>query len=182
MIWISSRVRPSLARRTVSTSSVSPGRKRSWPIRSSGPLGTSRMPVASTTRTPGRPRAKRSYQARISGVTNPSSLARQGTIAGTQVRSRTSIGPMSIGLNRRLAAASSRVGQRASRSGCLIRSGGFHMPTILTTKARLDGVGRSGTMALAGAGSASRGGRSSSQPRSPAWPRTPQAKCRAIAT
>ena len=92
----------------------------------SGPLGTSRMPVASTTSTPGRPRAKRSYQSRTSGVTKPSALARQGTIAGTQVRSRAAIGPIRIGLKSRLAAASSRVGQRASRSGCLIRSGGFH--------------------------------------------------------
>ena len=46
------------------------------------------MPVASTTSAPGWPRAKRSYQARTSGVTSPSSVARQGTIAGTQVRSR----------------------------------------------------------------------------------------------
>ena len=81
------RVRPPLARRTVATSSARPGRKRSSPIRSSGPLGTSRMPVASTTIAPGSPRAKRSYQSSTSGVTKPSSVARHGTIAGTQVRS-----------------------------------------------------------------------------------------------
>ena len=55
-------------------------------MRISGPDAMSRIPVASTTRTPGCPRAKRSYQSRLSGVTNPVSVARQGTIAGTQVR------------------------------------------------------------------------------------------------
>ena len=53
MSWMNSRVRPPLARRTVSTSRVSPGMYRSCPMRSSGPDGTSRMPVASTTMTPG---------------------------------------------------------------------------------------------------------------------------------
>jgi hypothetical protein len=38
-------------------------------MRSNGPLGTSRMPVASTTIAPGMPRAKRSYQSMISSVT-----------------------------------------------------------------------------------------------------------------
>ncbi len=69
MSWRKSRVCPPLAARTVRTSSASPGTKRSWPMRSSGPLGTSRMPVASTTSAPGRPRAKRSYQSSTSGVT-----------------------------------------------------------------------------------------------------------------
>ncbi len=45
------------------------------------------MPVASTTITPGSPSAKRPYQSSTSGVTKPSSVARQGTIAGTQERS-----------------------------------------------------------------------------------------------
>src|SRR5207247_78026 len=87
MIWMKSRVRPRLASRTVSTRRESPGTKRSSPIRSSGPLGMSRMPVASTTRTPGWPSANRAYQSRTSCVTNPSSVARHGTIAGTHVRS-----------------------------------------------------------------------------------------------
>src|SRR5439155_214753 len=52
MTWMKSRVRPWLRSRTVSTSRRRPGMKRSSPIRSSGPLATSRMPVASTTRTP----------------------------------------------------------------------------------------------------------------------------------
>src|SRR3989442_1609109 len=75
MIWMKSRVRPRLASRTVSTRRESPGTKRSSPIRSSGPLGMSRMPVASTTRTPGWPSANRAYQSRTSCVTNPSSGA-----------------------------------------------------------------------------------------------------------
>jgi hypothetical protein len=98
MSWMKSRVRPPLASRTTSTSRRSPGMKRSSPIRSKGPLGTSRIPVASTTSTPGSPRAKRAYQSRTSGVTTPSLVARQGTIAGTQVRSRaTRRGPMGRG-------------------------------------------------------------------------------------
>ena len=63
---------PWLAFRTASVSRRRPGRKRSWPMRSSGPLGMSRMPVASTTMAPGLPRAKRSYQATTSSVTKPS--------------------------------------------------------------------------------------------------------------
>ena len=55
MTWRKSRVSPPLASRTASTSRARPGTNRSWPTRSSGPLGTSRMPVASTTITPGRP-------------------------------------------------------------------------------------------------------------------------------
>ncbi len=97
MIWMNSRVRPPLARRTVRASSRSPGTKRSCPMRSNGPLGTSRMPVASTTSAPGRPAAKRPYHSRTSGVTKPSSVARHGTIAGTQVRSASVNGPMRTG-------------------------------------------------------------------------------------
>ena len=44
-------------------------------------------------------------------------------------------GPIRIGLKSRLPAASSRLGQRASRSGCLIRSGGFHMGVIVVVVA-----------------------------------------------
>ena len=83
---MNSRVWPPLSLRTVLTISSSPGRKRSWPIRSSGPLGMSRIPVASTTIAPGRPRAKRPYHSISSGVTTPSSDARHGTIAGTHTR------------------------------------------------------------------------------------------------
>src|SRR2546425_4055797 len=56
----------------------------------SGPLGMSRIPVASTTSALGCPRAKRSYHARTSGVTNPSSVARQGTMAGHRSEEHTS--------------------------------------------------------------------------------------------
>jgi hypothetical protein len=42
--------------------------------------------VASTTIAAFPPSANRRYQSRLSWVTNPSSVARQGTIAGTQVR------------------------------------------------------------------------------------------------
>ena len=67
MVWMKSRVRPPLCSRTVSTRRRRPGRKRSSPMRSSGPLATSRMPVASTTSTPGWPSAKRAYQSSTSG-------------------------------------------------------------------------------------------------------------------
>ena len=79
-------------------------------MRSSGPLGTSRMPVASITMAPGRPRAKRSYHCNTSGVTSPSSFERHGTMAGTQVRCSSVTGPTRTGLNRRDAIASARVG------------------------------------------------------------------------
>jgi hypothetical protein len=112
--WISRRVRPPLAARTASTSARSPGTKRSSPTRSSGPDGTSRIPVASTTSAPGRPAAKRAYQSITSPVTSPSALARHGTIAGTQVRCSNRNGPHEIGENHRLRAASSAEGQRAT--------------------------------------------------------------------
>ena len=118
MIWIRSRVSPAECSRTARTSSLRPGTKRSCPMRRSGPLGTSRIPVASTTRTPGRPSAKRPYQSSTSGVTKPSSVARQGTIAGTQVRVRAVQAPRSSGEKSRLARASARVGQRAGGIGC----------------------------------------------------------------
>ncbi len=127
MSWIKSRVWPSLARRTRSASARSPGRKRSWPARSSGPLGTSRMPVASTTIAPGRPRAKRSYQSSTASVTSPSSVARHGTMAGTQVRCSSRIGPSWTGLNQRERAASSAVGQRPGSGACLTTGSGRHI-------------------------------------------------------
>src|SRR5262249_41736295 len=113
-----SRVRPSLCSRTVSTRVRSPGTKRSSPMRKSGPLAMSRMPVASTTRTPVWPSANLAYQSRTSGVTSPSSVARHGTMAGTHVRSAAvRLRPIRIGENQRDPAASSRVGQRAAGSG-----------------------------------------------------------------
>ena len=95
------------------------GRERSGRGRSAGAArsATSRMPVASTTSTPGRPRAKRRYQSRTCGVTKPSSVARQGTIAGTQVRVRaTTLRPSRMGENHRLRPASSAVGHRTAGS------------------------------------------------------------------
>ena len=96
-------------------------------MRSSGPLGMSRMPVASTTIAPGCPRANRPYQARFSSVTNPSSVARHGTIAGTQVRLSSSMRPIAIGLKSRECVASSRVGQRPGAGFHLMRCGGRHI-------------------------------------------------------
>ena len=112
MIWMKTRVRPPLPCRTVSASWRSPGTKRSSPIRSSGPLGMSRTPVASTTIAPGCPCAKRSYHCSTSLVTNPSSVARHGTIAGTHVRSASCSRPALSGLKSRAAAASAAFGQR----------------------------------------------------------------------
>jgi hypothetical protein len=100
---------------------------RSCPIRSSGPLGMSRMPVASTTSAPGCPRADRSYHASTSGVTNPSSVARHGTIAGTQVRSFSSSRPQRRGLNQSERAASSAVGGFVLGMGYLVKGSGCHM-------------------------------------------------------
>ena len=77
----------------------------------------SRIPVASTTSTPGRPRANRAYQSSTSDVTSPSSVARQGTMAGTQVRVRAVTGPSWIGWNQRASAAARRVGHVVSGSG-----------------------------------------------------------------
>ena len=110
--WTNSFVQPPLASRTAVVSRRSPGTKRSWPMRNNGPLGTSRIPVASTTIAPGRPAAKRVYHSITSSVTKPSSVARQGTMAGTQVRWRRERLPASRGENRRERAASSMVGIR----------------------------------------------------------------------
>ena len=57
-------------------------------------------------------------------MTWPSSVARQGTIAGTHVRSAaTQRGPKRTGENHRACWASSQVGQRAAGSGCRTRAG-----------------------------------------------------------
>ncbi len=96
-------------------------------MRKSGPLGTSRMPVASTTTAPGCPSAKRPYQSSTAGVTNPSSVARHGTMAGTQVRSASVNRPTDIGENSSDRAASSTPGERAMGSACLTRGDGFHI-------------------------------------------------------
>src|SRR5262249_19644658 len=127
MIWIRRRVRPWLRSRTASTRRRRPGTKRSLPMRRRGPLGTSRMPVASTTMTPGSPSAKRPYQDSTSGVTKPSSVARQGTIAGTHERSR-STRPLASasGENSIEPAASAALGGRRRGSSWRMRWGGFH--------------------------------------------------------
>src|ERR1044072_9442905 len=121
------RVSPPLASRTTSTSLRNPGMNRSSPIRSNGPLGRSRTPVASTTSTPGRPSAKRAYQSRFCCVTKPSSVARHGTIAGTHVRLRASNCPILTPLNSRERAASSALGQRVSSILCFIGRRNFHI-------------------------------------------------------
>src|SRR5690348_6459744 len=87
----------------------------------------SRTPVASTTSTAGRPSANRLYQSRFCCVTNPSSVARHGTIAGTHVRLSASSRPILIGLNKRECAASSVVGQRVGSILCLIGRANFHI-------------------------------------------------------
>ena len=73
--------------------------------------------MASTTRTPGRPSAKRPYQSTTSGVASPSSVDRQGTMAGTQVLVRAVKAPTRIGAKRRLITASSALGQPGSGRG-----------------------------------------------------------------
>jgi hypothetical protein len=75
-------------------------------MRRRGPLGISRIPVASTTIAPGFPRANRSYHRKLDSVTNPSSVARQGTMAGTHVRSRSTMGPIRTGRNQSASEAS----------------------------------------------------------------------------
>src|SRR5690349_21076065 len=87
----------------------------------------SRIPVASTTITPGLPSANRRYQSTTSRVTRPSSVARHGTIAGTQVRDRAVRLPMATGENSRDAVATSAVGQLAIGSANFLRSAGCHM-------------------------------------------------------
>ena len=119
MIWMKTLVRPPLAWRMVRTSSARPGMNRSSPIRRSGPLGMSRMPVASTTSAPGCPLANRSYHVRTSGVTSPSSVARQGTMAGTQVRSARSSRPSRRGLNQQRIARLFRGRRMGVRDGIL---------------------------------------------------------------
>jgi hypothetical protein len=57
----------------------------------------------------------------------PSSVARHGTIAGTQVRCLSVSGPMSIGLNSIDASASSRVGHGPGCGLYLILSSGRHI-------------------------------------------------------
>ena len=80
------RVSPSLASRTATTSE--PGDE---PIVADSQQRSARHVADARgldNDAPGRPRAKRSYQASTFGVTKPSSVARQGTIAGTQVRAQ----------------------------------------------------------------------------------------------
>ena len=64
-----------------------------------------------------------------SGVTKPSSVARHGTIAGTQVRVRAYFDPSAIGENNCAAAASLTLGHEAMGSANFFRSGGCHMRT-----------------------------------------------------
>ena len=130
MSWAKTRVSPRLASFTRCTSVSRPGTNRAWPIRSSGPDGTSRIPVASRTIAPGRPCAKRTYQSMLSCVTKPSPVARHGTIAGIHVRVRRSSAPCRSGENRRDDFASPAVGQVPGRVSCRIFSGGFHMVSM----------------------------------------------------
>ena len=101
--------------------------KRSSPMRSSGPLAMSRTPVASTTIAPGRPAAKRPYHSSMFGVTRPSSVARQGTIAGTHVRLSSVVDPTVIGVNSSDRAASVSTGQLAGRIECRTGCSGCHI-------------------------------------------------------
>ena len=88
MIWMKSRVRPPLARRTVRTSCREAGDEAVVPDPQQRPARHVADAGRLDHQRAGLPAAKRSYQARTSGVTSPSSVARQGTMAGTQVRSR----------------------------------------------------------------------------------------------
>ena len=87
----------------------------------------SRTPVASTTIAPGLPRANLSYQASRSAVMCPSSVARHGTMAGTQVRCSRVIDPISTGLKSFAFAARARSGHGPGRGSYLTRSGGRHI-------------------------------------------------------
>src|SRR6185503_6553505 len=91
----------------------------------------SRIPVASTTIAPGRPEAKRPYHSMMFLVTKPSSVARHGTIAGTQVRLSRLTGPMLIGVNSKERPASCAVGQRVSGIACRTGFSGCHMGFVL---------------------------------------------------
>ena len=91
------------------------------------PLGKSLTPVASTTIAPGRPFAKRSYQARIASETNPSSVARHGTMTGTQVRCSTLSRPIERGEKSSERSASSRVGICPRELSKRMRSDGRHI-------------------------------------------------------
>lgn len=81
------------------------------------------MPVASRTSTPGRPCAKRVYQAVTAGVTSPVADARHGTIAGTHVRVRVVTGPSRPGAKSRelraVEAVGHAVGGRWRVAGCM---------------------------------------------------------------
>ena len=117
MSWMKSRVRPPLARRTVRTSSARPGTKRSCADAEQRPARDVADAGGLDDEHAGLAAAKRAYQARTSGVTRPSSVARQGTIAGTQVRSARSSRPTRSGLNQSERAASSAVGGRVAGIG-----------------------------------------------------------------
>ena len=65
--------------------------------------------------------------ASTSSVTSPSSVARHGTIAGTQVRCSSLLEPISMGLNSSEAAASSIDGQTPGSGSYLILSSGRHI-------------------------------------------------------
>ena len=88
MSWMNSSVSPSRALAcTASTSSREPGDEAIVADAQQRP----RRDVADAGRLdddarPARPSAKRPYQSSTSRVTKPSSVARHGTIAGTQVR------------------------------------------------------------------------------------------------
>src|SRR5262249_35357279 len=114
-------------------------------MRRSGPDGMSRMPVASTTSTPGLPSANRRYQSITSRVTRPSSVARHGTIAGTHVRDVAVLAPSPIGWNSLADAAASAVGHAVAGSSYFRRSGGCHMVAFLYHTYLTDTHGRSRT-------------------------------------
>ena len=61
---------------------TAPATNRASPMRSSGPLATSRMPVASTTMAPGPPAREALVPGEHFGVTSPSSVARHGHHGG----------------------------------------------------------------------------------------------------
>src|SRR6266446_1481182 len=71
-------------------------------------------------------------------VTDPSSVARQGTIAGTQVRFSSMTEPTLTGVNSRDRSASSAVGQRASGIACLTGFSGCHIG-LTSTRQKSEG-------------------------------------------
>ena len=107
-----------------------PGMKRSSPIRSNGPLGMSRTPVASTTIAAGPPHGEALVPFEHI-VGDHTVVGRAPGHHGRHPRALSSGNrPATRGENQHDRDASSALGQRAGSSGCRIVSGGCHMSDV----------------------------------------------------